>query len=267
MGLRGIGSTKRAALKKTLKEDCPFWLSKSAPQTQTPASQEPFQTGSDTLSPPTPPNAGKPPKCPYCESTNTVPKGYRQNLTKSVRIIRCRSCKRRFTDQPDGRAFVDHSSLIKITPEIMKFIQIEYPKIQSWRKLADLVEDTFKISITHTALLNQYNIHAQIQKIKGDSSEKPIICEHCGSTAFIKSGGRLLKDGTRNQTYRCSKCRRKTTFTENQRIKNTPKVQEWVRKQYPKIKSWRKLRDQVQKEFGIKVSYQTLMRGYKQPAK
>lgn len=37
-------------------------------------------------------------KCPYCNSTDTRPKGHRETVTLGRRLLRiCRSCKRRFT--------------------------------------------------------------------------------------------------------------------------------------------------------------------------
>ncbi|MFW6061178.1 MAG: hypothetical protein ACOC93_00060 [Planctomycetota bacterium] len=41
---------------------------------------------------------GRPPKCPFCQSTRSVRKGYRRTKTKGLRRIhRCRDCGRKFT--------------------------------------------------------------------------------------------------------------------------------------------------------------------------
>jgi len=41
---------------------------------------------------------GRPFKCPYCESTDTVGKGHRKTKTLGPRSIRrCKACKRKFT--------------------------------------------------------------------------------------------------------------------------------------------------------------------------
>lgn len=49
---------------------------------------------------------GRPHKCPYCGSTETVSKGVRRTKTMGRRRIRrCRACKRKFTpkhQQPIG---------------------------------------------------------------------------------------------------------------------------------------------------------------------
>ena len=39
----------------------------------------------------------RPYKCKYCESTQTIWKGYRQRTTDKARIRQCRECKRRWT--------------------------------------------------------------------------------------------------------------------------------------------------------------------------
>lgn len=41
---------------------------------------------------------GRPPKCPYCGSLTTRPKGFRQTVRLGKRRLRiCMQCKRRFT--------------------------------------------------------------------------------------------------------------------------------------------------------------------------
>ncbi len=43
--------------------------------------------------------AGRPYKCPYCESTETIWKGYRPLTTGKVRLRQCRKCRRKFTSR------------------------------------------------------------------------------------------------------------------------------------------------------------------------
>ena len=43
---------------------------------------------------------GRPHKCPYCEATKSVAKGFRYNRSGKVRLRRCRSCGRRWTVGP-----------------------------------------------------------------------------------------------------------------------------------------------------------------------
>ena len=40
---------------------------------------------------------GRPHKCPYCEATTSVAKGFRYNKAGKVRLRRCKSCGRRWT--------------------------------------------------------------------------------------------------------------------------------------------------------------------------
>ena len=41
---------------------------------------------------------GRKPQCPYCQSSTTVAKGYRQTATLGARALRrCKSCGRKFT--------------------------------------------------------------------------------------------------------------------------------------------------------------------------
>ena len=47
---------------------------------------------------------GRPYKCPYCEATENVAKGYRYNKTGKVKLRRCKACGRRWTT---GLAAVD----------------------------------------------------------------------------------------------------------------------------------------------------------------
>ena len=51
---------------------------------------------------------GRPFKCPYCGSSDTVSKGVRRNKTVGVRRIRrCKACHRKFT--PKNQQQVDLS--------------------------------------------------------------------------------------------------------------------------------------------------------------
>ena len=43
---------------------------------------------------------GRPHKCPYCEATSSVAKGFRYNKGEKVRLRRCKVCKRRWTVGP-----------------------------------------------------------------------------------------------------------------------------------------------------------------------
>jgi len=43
---------------------------------------------------------GRPHKCPYCEATKSVAKGFRYNTAGKVRLRRCKSCGRRWTVGP-----------------------------------------------------------------------------------------------------------------------------------------------------------------------
>jgi len=40
---------------------------------------------------------GRPHKCPYCEATKSVAKGFRYNKAGKVRLRRCKDCGRRWT--------------------------------------------------------------------------------------------------------------------------------------------------------------------------
>ena len=40
---------------------------------------------------------GRPHKCPYCEATKSVAKGFRYNRSGKVRLRRCKGCGRRWT--------------------------------------------------------------------------------------------------------------------------------------------------------------------------
>ena len=40
---------------------------------------------------------GRPHKCPYCEATKSVAKGFRYNRSGKVRLRRCKACGRRWT--------------------------------------------------------------------------------------------------------------------------------------------------------------------------
>lgn len=49
-------------------------------------------------------NRGRPSKCPYCDSTQTRPKGYRKTASLGLRKLRiCKSCSRRFTVSSKAR--------------------------------------------------------------------------------------------------------------------------------------------------------------------
>jgi len=49
---------------------------------------------------------GRPYKCPYCGSNNTINKGYRRTKTIGLRKLRyCKKCKRKFT--PRNQAMND----------------------------------------------------------------------------------------------------------------------------------------------------------------
>jgi len=43
---------------------------------------------------------GRPYKCPYCEGSNTVAKGFRYNKSGTVRLRRCKGCGKRWTAGP-----------------------------------------------------------------------------------------------------------------------------------------------------------------------
>ena len=43
---------------------------------------------------------GRPHKCPYCEATRNVAKGFRYNRSGKVRLRRCKQCGRRWTVGP-----------------------------------------------------------------------------------------------------------------------------------------------------------------------
>jgi len=41
----------------------------------------------------------RPFKCPYCESTKSIWKGYRKRQNDRVRLRKCSACKRKWTTQ------------------------------------------------------------------------------------------------------------------------------------------------------------------------
>lgn len=43
---------------------------------------------------------GRPHKCPYCDATKSVSKGFRYNKVGKVRLRRCKACGRRWTAGP-----------------------------------------------------------------------------------------------------------------------------------------------------------------------
>lgn len=73
---------------------------------------------------------GRPHKCPYCEATTSVAKGFRYNRAGKVRLRRCKSCGRRWTvgpvpadirsdgvDAPKNEASANAASSDDIPPE------------------------------------------------------------------------------------------------------------------------------------------------------
>ena len=57
---------------------------------------------------------GRPHKCPYCEATKSVAKGFRYNKGGKVRLRRCKACGRRWTT---GLAPDDQSSEATVVEE------------------------------------------------------------------------------------------------------------------------------------------------------
>lgn len=161
---------------------------------------------------------------------------------------------------PDGRKNVDHSSLIKVTPAIRFFVNREYPRIKSWRKLAQRVEKRFNVKVSFVSLQNHYYKSRKNPPILDDPDYK---CKYCGSQNLVKRGHRYQKSGTIKQIYKCCDCNRKSTSTPNPREKSNQEKIQWVVENYPIVKSWRKMEPAYQKRFNEFVCYQTLLRWYK----
>jgi len=55
---------------------------------------------------------GRPFKCPFCQASESVPKGFRKTKTMGLRKIRrCRVCKRKFTPRFQQSSVADPSMM------------------------------------------------------------------------------------------------------------------------------------------------------------
>ena len=87
-----------------------------------------------------------------------------------------------------------------------------------------------------------------------------IKCKFCGSTNHTKQGYRKTLNRGKIQKYKCSECNKYFTLDDGfYRMRNSDKIITMSIDMYLSNLSSRKMRNMLQRHFGLKVSHQTIM--------